>query len=104
MNNMNAKKIKEELDKYKRQYRNLVSRCEQLESQLIAADEREVIMRNNLLHAQNALDSNKAMLRQMVAEQSKKEHGLIDLMNGLKAKLREMGYDGNFDRLGNQGN
>lgn len=98
---MNAKKLKDELDKYKRSYTNLVARCEQLESHLRAADEREAGLRNNLLQAQNALDTNKLMLRQMVAEQSQKEHGLIDLLNRLKTKLREMGYNGSFDNLGN---
>ena len=95
--NMNMKKIKEEFDIYKRQYQNLVSRCKQLENQLADSEKREVIMRNNLFQAQNALDTNKMLLRQMVEEQSKKEHSLIDLINRLKSKLREMGYNGNFD-------
>jgi predicted nucleic acid-binding Zn-ribbon protein len=104
MSDMTGKQLKEELGKYKRQYRLIVNRCEQLEKQNNKAEEMLEVMRNNLLEAQKSVDLNKALLRQTMEEHSKKEHGLVALMNGMKAKLREMGYDGNFDNLGNESN
>lgn len=55
----------------------------------------------NLAHAQISVDLNKKMLRQMAEENNRKENELIELLTQLKAKLRELGYDGNFDNLGN---
>ena len=100
---MSGKQLKIELDKYKRQYRNLVARCQQLEGQLLAAEKNMEVLGQSLKFAQSAVDMNKAMLRQSVDEHNRKERDLIEYMNLLKAKLRELGY-ADFNRLGNESN
>jgi predicted nucleic acid-binding Zn-ribbon protein len=103
MNDINEKQLKAELDKYKRQYRNLAERCKQLEGQLSAAESQTDVLRVSLSSAQKAVDINKTMLRQSVEEHSRKERELIEYMNLLKAKLRDLGY-ADFNKLGNEGN
>lgn len=100
MNSMNEKIIKEELAKYKRQYKIIVDLNKQMESEIAANKDVITLLTQNLENAQKALDIQKNLGRQMSAEWSKKEQGLIEFMNCLKNKLREMGYDGDFDRLG----
>lgn len=97
---MTGKQLKAELEKYKRQYKILVGRCEQLDNENADLKAKLTMMAKNLTNAQNAFDANKALLRQMGEEHNKKEQDLIEFMNKLKAKLRELGYNGNFDRLG----
>jgi hypothetical protein len=100
---MNKKELKIELDKYKRQYRNLVERCLQLENQKVIMESKIEVLNKSLSNAQKSNDINKTMLRQAIDEHSRKEHGLIECMNLMKAKLRDLGY-ADFNRLGNEGN
>jgi len=101
---MNNKKMKDELDKYKRQYKNIVNRNVQLENQFQRQEEKNQQLLNSLVECQKAVDMNKTLLRKFGEEHNRKENEMVDLMNRLKAKLREMGYNGNFNRLGNESN
>ena len=100
---MNAKKLEDELDKYKRSYKQIVGRNAHLEELYIKQEERIAILTGALENCQKAVDMNKQMLRQMGEEHASKEAGLVDFMNKLKAKLREFGY-ADFNRLGDEGN
>lgn len=97
---MTGKQLKAELDKYKRQYKIVVGRCQQLEAAVEDANARMAIMGKNLINAQSAVDANKTLMRRMGEEHNRKEQELIEFMTNLKAKLRELGYNGHFDRLG----
>ena len=97
---MNSKLLKDELDKYRRQYDGLVEIHRILEKKLEQVQMALSFSVTNLGNAQQAVDMNKKLMRQMGEEHNKKEQDLIVFMNQLKAKLREMGYDGNFDKLG----
>ena len=96
---MNIKPLKDELDKYRRQYDGLVEVHRILENKLEQAQSALSFSVKNLANAQQAVDANKKLMRQMGKEHSRKEQDLIAFMNRLKAKLREMGYDGSFDSL-----
>ena len=101
---MNAKLLKDELDEYKRSYKRIVARNEQLEEQWVAQEARIKLLGDSLANCQQALDINKTNMRQLAEENQKKENDLVALLTSLKAKLREMGYNGDFDNLGHQDN
>jgi predicted nucleic acid-binding Zn-ribbon protein len=103
MNNlMNVKKLKDEFEQYNRSYKLLVERNDQLEKRYAEQENKITVLINSLENCQKAFDTNKTLLRQMAAEHNKKEQSLIEYMNKLKAKLRELGY-ANFNKLGNEG-
>ena len=100
---MNAKKLQDELDTYKRSYKQIVGRNTHLEELYKKQEDRKAVLTAALESCQQAVDMNKQMVRQMGEEHSKKEGALVEFMNRLKAKLRELGY-GDFNRLGDEGN
>jgi len=100
---MNEKKLQEEFDKYKRSYKQIVGRNAHLEAQYAEQEERIAVLAASLDNCQKALDTNKALMRQMGEEHNRKEASLVSFMNRLKEKLREFGY-ADFNRLGNEGN
>jgi hypothetical protein len=97
---MNDKLLKEELEKWKTLYTGAGVVIRSLERQLADLSTKLSVAESNLSNAQNAVAINKTILRQVTEEHNRKEKDLIEFMNRLKAKLREMGYDGSFDRLG----
>lgn len=101
---MNKSKIKEELEKYKSLYRSMVNGNKKMEQTILDLRLRLGAVMQNLENANQAVQMNKDMLRQIGEEHNKKERGLIAFMNQLKAKLKEMGYNGSFDRLGPEDN
>lgn len=100
---MSAKKLKEELDKFKRSYKLIVARNVELENQFQKQEERIAVLTQSIEECQRALDMNKKLMHQLGEEHNRKEHELVTFMNALKAKLREMGYNASFDNLGNKG-
>jgi cysteinyl-tRNA synthetase len=99
---LTMKQMKGRMDKFRRLYNSTVianRRFEQTINDLKAS--LATALANNA-NCQKALDINKTLIRQMSEEHGKKEQELIKLLTQLKAKLREMGYDGNFDNLGNK--
>jgi hypothetical protein len=102
---MAEEKTKKELEdegiKWKSLYKGIARTNERFQIQINDLSRRLATAETNLVNAQNAVDLNKNMLHQVSTENNKKEQELIALMNKLKAKLREMGYDGSFDSLGN---
>jgi len=100
---MNVKKIEEDLDKYKRSYKQIVGRNAHLEAQYKEQENRIAVLTAALENCQQAVDMNKTLLRKMGEEHASKEAGLVDFMNRLKKKLREF-WDGDLDKLGNEGN
>jgi len=101
---MNAKLLKDELDKYRRSYKRLVERNDELEARYHEQEERIAVLARSVEHCQKALDMNKDLMRRLGEEHNHKENDMVALLTGLKAKLREMGYNGDFDRLGDAGN
>lgn len=93
-------KTKEELEKWKTLYTGAGVVIRSLERQINDLQTQLSLAVANLKNANDALAINKTILRQATTEHSRKEQELIEFMNRLKAKLREMGYDGSFDRLG----
>lgn len=101
---MNAKLLKAEFDQYKRSYKLIVARNTQLEEQWVQQEARIELLGKSLEQCQRGLDLNKTLMRQLGEEHNKKENELVALLTGLKAKLREMGYNGDFDNLGHENN
>ena len=99
VDNMNAKKLQDELDKYKRSYKQIVDRNTQLEERFEVQEDRIAVLTSSLEQCQKAVDMNKKLLRQMGEEHGRKEQGLVSFMNRLKDKLREIGY-ADFNNLG----
>ena len=97
---MTGKEAKAALIKYKQLYRSLAKANKNAEQTIKDLQLRIQTLTANLENAQRAVDINKTLLHQVTHEHNNKEQGLIALMTQLKAKLREMGYDGDFDRLG----
>ena len=100
---MNDKKLQEDFDQYKRSYKQIVGRNEQLELQYEKQEAKIGTLTAALGHCQQALDLNKMLMRQMAEENNHKEAELVAFMNLLKDKLREYGY-GDFNNLGHEGN
>jgi len=100
---MNEKALRDELAKFKRSYRRIVSRNTELENQFEAQEARIAVLSNNLVQCQKALDMNKTLIRQFGDEHSRKEQAMASFINALKAKLRELGY-GDFNKLGDSCN
>lgn len=98
---MNGKEAKQALEKYKRLYDSLAKANQKAERTIQDLKAQAAALSANLINANNALDINKTILRDATDQHNLKEKGLIDLLTNLKAKLREMGYHGNFDNLGN---
>lgn len=98
---MNNKQLKDDFDKYKRSYAAIVDRNVQLEKRYAEQEDRIAVLSGSLENCQKALDMNKSLMRQISDEHSKKENSLVEILTALKAKLREMGYNGDFDNLGN---
>ena len=98
---MTPKQAKNQLDKYKRLYRVTGEANKRFERTITDLIGHNKTLGANLINAQNAVDLNKILLRQMMEDHNQKQHDLIALLTSLKAKLREMGYDGDFDNLGN---
>lgn len=94
------RELKNQLVKYKRLYRATGEANKRLEAVNKDLMGRLSVAEANLGNCQQALDMNKQLLRQMAEGHNAKEQGLVELLNKLKAKLREMGYHGDFDRLG----
>lgn len=101
MAKMTKKEMSDKLDKYIKLYKSVSDANKRLEQSNRDLQNQLATAKANLENANNAVEINKNLLRQMTEEHSKKEQELIDLMTRLKAKLREMGYDGNLDNLGN---
>lgn len=101
---MNFKELKADFEKFRRSYALIIERNAQLEKQYEQQEERIALLSRCLENCQKALDINKSLMRQISAEHDKKENSLVELLTALKAKLRDMGYNGNFDRLGQQNN
>lgn len=97
---VNSIKLQESLDHWKRLHNNVAETNKRFQAQVHDLTVRLKTMEMNLANAQKASDINKNMLRQMGEAHTKKEQELIKLLTQLKAKLREMGYDGSFDNLG----
>ena len=98
---LTRKELEEHLSKFKRLYRSVGDANKRYEQIISDLQTKLVTAESNLENAQQAVNINKTLLRQLAEENSKKEEGLINLLTQLKKKLREMGYDGNFDSLGN---
>lgn len=92
--------IEVQLLEWKKHYKSVSERCKKLEAQVQEQDRNIMFLSHSLKNAQTAVQLNKDVLLKVTEEHNKKEKDLIDFMNKLKAKLREMGYDGNFDNLG----
>jgi hypothetical protein len=97
---MNDKLLIEERDKWKNLYTGAGVVIRSLERQLNDLQTQLSLAVANLKNANDALAINKTILRQAAEEHNRNEKELIEFMNRLKAKLREMGYHGSFDRLG----
>jgi hypothetical protein len=97
---MTGKEAKAALIKYKQLYRSLAKANINAEQTIKDLQLQVQTLTANLENAQKAVDINKNLLHQVTHEHNNKEQALIGLLTKLKAKLREMGYDGNFDRLG----
>lgn len=97
---MTNKEAKESLEKYKRLYRSLAIAHRVAEEKINELQLQVQILKTNLVNAQGAVDINKKLLHQVSHEHNNKEQALIGLLTNLKAKMREMGYDGDFDNLG----
>jgi hypothetical protein len=97
---MTGKEAKAALIKYKQLYRSLAKANKNAEQTINDLQLKVQNLTANLENAQKAVDINKNLLHQVTHEHNNKEQALIGLLTKLKAKLREMGYDGNFDRLG----
>lgn len=85
---------------WKRLYDSAANRIMNLE-QII--EEKNVALSNlsnNLANAQKAVDINKTMVRNGLTEFNRKEQEYIEILNKMRAKLKELGY-GDFDKLGN---
>jgi len=94
------KELKQHLDKYKALYKSTSDANRRL--QQVNAD-LQIHLKTalaNLVNAQKAVTINKTMLRQVAEGHNRKEQELIELLTQLKAKLRELGYNGDFDSLG----
>ena len=98
---MNIKEAKQQLAKYKQLYSSLANANRKAQQTINDLQAQLNTAQANLLNANNAVEINKKILRNATDEHKKKEKGLIDLLTNLKAKLREMGYDGDYDSLGN---
>jgi len=97
----NIQELRNEFDKYKRSYNAIVKRNTDLENQYVAQENRIQLLMSSLDNCQKALDINKNLMRKLAEEHNNKESSLVDFMNKLKKKLRELGYNGSFDNLGN---
>jgi cysteinyl-tRNA synthetase len=99
---LTKKQMQDRMDKFRRLYKGLAETNRRFEQTINDLKSALATALANNTNCQKALDLNKTMLRQMSEEHGKKEQELIKLLTQLKAKLREMGYDGNFDNLGNE--
>ena len=97
---MNGKEAKQALEKYKRLYESLAKANQKAERTIQDLKAQIANLSETLANANRAFDINKTILRDATDQHNQKEKGLIDLLTNLKAKLREMGYNGNFDNLG----
>ena len=97
---MNGKEAKQGLEKYKRLYDSLAKANLKAERTIKDLKAQVANLSETLANANRAFDINKTIMRNATDQHNQKEKGLIDLLTNLKAKLREMGYNGNFDNLG----
>jgi uncharacterized protein YjaG (DUF416 family) len=97
----NNREIKEHLRKYKALYQSLAEANKRQTQTILELQNQVSTLSSNLVNAQKAVDINKGILRSATEGHNLKEQELISLLTGMKAKLREMGYNGNYDNLGN---
>jgi hypothetical protein len=97
---MNNKELKDRYDKYRRLYRATGEANKRFEQTIRDMQAQLTTMQANLRNCQNALDLQKTLNRQMGEEHDRKQQEVIEYMNLLKEKLRELGY-ADFNNLGN---
>jgi len=95
------KALKEEKEKWRKLYTSLAAAIPRINTEMDALRKMAEISRRNCENANKAAQTSKTILHTTMAQHNEKEKTYIALINGLKRKLREMGYDGNFDHLGN---
>lgn len=98
---LTKKQLEAQLVKFKQLYKSVADANKRWEKTNNDLMKQLQIANNNLVNAQNAVNMHKNMLVQTTEAHNKKEQGLVELLNKLKAKIREMGYHGDFDSLGN---
>lgn len=94
------KQVMQERDKWKSLYNGLGDTVQRLEKEICQLTIKVSQAQSNQNNASSASEINKNILRQATEEHNRKEQEMVGLITKLKAKLREMGYDGDFDRLG----
>ena len=87
---MNTKLLKEELNKYKRQYKIILLRNADLENQYQVQEEKIQLLTECLENSQKAIDINKTIVRQALASYSEKEQILNGEIIELKKRLKEL--------------
>ena len=97
---MNRKEMEDRYNKYRRLYKATAEANKRFEQTIRDLQGQLTTALSNLTNCQSALDMQKTMNRQMGEEHDKKQQDLVEYMNLLKGKLRELGY-ADFNNLGN---
>lgn len=97
------REAQDEAKQWKRLYTGMVRHNDSQQKAISTQTDLVARLQANLDNCQKAVDLNKVMLHNAIAEHSRKEQEYIGLINKLKNKLRELGY-GDFNRLGDEGN
>ena len=100
--NQNIKALNEEKEKWRRLYASLAASIPKMKIELDNLRRDVEINRKNCENANKAAQISKTILHTTMRDHGEKEKEYIALINGMKSKLRELGYDGDFDRLGNK--
>jgi predicted nucleic acid-binding Zn-ribbon protein len=82
----------EENGYWKKRYKSLAKGVAELEKTIESQTSLLSTMNSNLENAQEAVDLNKMILRNAVAEHNKKEQEYVGLITRMKAKLKELGF------------
>lgn len=93
MNNMPEK------TDWQKRYESLLIAFSQLKENYDQQEKTLVFLKQQLSNADQAVEINKNLIRQLNEEHNKKEQQMVYFMNKLKDKLREFGY-ADFNRLG----
>ena len=99
---MSESDVLDELKKWKTLYQGIAEQNDRLEKRHMAQLAAMKVMRENLNNAQKAVEINKEMLRNSMTEFNAKEQEYIKVMNGLREKLKDVGFS-DFNSLGDDG-
>ena len=97
---MNRKELEDQYNKYRRLYKSTAEANKRFEQTIRDLQAQLRTALSNLENANNALAIQKDLNRQMGEEHNRKQQELVEYMNLLKGKLRELGY-ADFNNLGN---